>query len=65
MVKGIIRATELLDTEVVVVDEALKGFCAILHRAHFDATAHAVKGHRDHGVAGLPTDGEVFGIVND
>ena len=50
---------------VGVVDEALEGFYAILHRAHFNAATHAVKSHRDHGVAGLPTDGAVFGIVND
>ena len=54
-----------LDAEVVVVDEALKRFYAILHCAHFDSAAHAVKGHRDDGVAGLPADGAVFGIVGD
>ena len=48
--EGVVGATELLDAEVVVVDEALEGF--------------AVKGHGDHGVAGLPTDGAVFGIVD-
>ena len=63
--KGVICATELLDAEVVVVDKALEGFFAILHRAHFDSAAHAIKGHGDHGVTGLPTDGAVFGIVND
>ena len=62
--EGVVGATELLDAEVVVVDEALEGFRAILHRAHFDTAAHAVKGHGDHGVAGLPTDGAVFGIVD-
>ena len=65
MEEGVVCATELLDAEVVVVDEALKRFLAILHGAHFDAAAHAVKGHGDHGVAGLPTDGAVFGIVGD
>ena len=65
MEEGVIGATELLDAEVVVVDEALEGFCAVLHRAHFDTSAHTVEGHRDHGVTGLPTDGTVFGIVND
>ena len=55
----------MLDAEVVVVDEALEGFCVILHCPHFDAAAHTVKGHRDHGVAGLPTDGAVFGVVGD
>ena len=55
-----------LDTEKVVVDEAevrddLTGTClSIVH-----AAAHAVKGHRDDGVAGLPADGAVFGIVGD
>ena len=64
MEEGVVGTTKLLDAEVVVVDEALEGFCAILHRAHFDAAAHAVEGHGDHGVAGLPTDGAVFGIVD-
>ena len=63
--EGVIGTTELLDAEVVVVDEALKRFLAILHRAHFDTAAHAVKGHGDHGVAGLPTNGAIFGIVQN
>ena len=62
--EGVSGATELLDAEVVVVDEALEGFLAILHRAHFDTAAHTVEGHRDHGVAGLPANGAVFGIVD-
>ena len=62
--KGVVDATELLDAEVVVVDETLEGLFPILHRAHFNAATHAVKGHRDHGVAGLPADGAVFGIVD-
>ncbi len=65
VIEGVVGATELLDAEVVVVDEALEGFCTILYRAHFDTAAHTVKGHGDHGVAGLPTDGAVFGIVGD
>ena len=56
--EGVIGATELLDAEVVVVDETLEGFRAILHRAHFDTAAHAVEGHRDHGVTGFPADGK-------
>ena len=64
MEEGVVGATELLDAEIVVVDETLEGFCAILHCPHFDAAAHAVEGHRDHGVAGLPADGAVFGIVD-
>ena len=64
MEEGVVGTTKLLDAEVVVVDEALEGFCAILHRAHFHATTHAVEGHRDDGAAGLPADGAVFGIVD-
>ena len=63
--EGVVGATELLDAEVVVVDEALKRFLAILHRAHFDTSAHTVKSHGDHGVAGLPPDGAVLGIVGN
>ena len=63
--EGVVGATKLLDAEVVVVDKALEGFFAILHRAHFDSAAHAVKGHGDHGVAGLPADGAIFGIVQN
>ena len=63
--EGVIGAMELLDAEVVVVDEALEGFFAILHRTHFDTAAHAVEGHSDDGVAGLPPDGAVLGVVGD
>ena len=65
MEEGVVGATELLDAEVVVVGETLKGFFAILHCAHFDTAAHAVKGHRDHGVAGLPADGAILCIVQN
>ena len=65
MEEGVIGATELLDAEVVVVDEALEGFRAILHRAHFDAAPHAIKGHGDDRVALRPADGAVFGVVDD
>ena len=65
VVEGVGRSPELLDAEVVVVDKALEGFFAILHCSHFDTSAHAVEGHRDHGVALRPTDGSVFGIVDD
>ena len=65
MEEGIFGASELLDAEVVVVDKALEGFFAILHRMHFNAAAHAVEGHGDDGVAGLPTDGAVFDVVDD
>ncbi len=60
----VVGGVQPLDAEVVVVDEALKGFLAILHRAHFDTAPHAVEGHRDHGATGLPADGAVFGIVD-
>ena len=63
--EGVVGATELLDAEIVVVDETLEGFCAILHCPHFDAAAHAVEGHRDHGVAGLPTNGAILCIVQN
>ena len=53
--EGVVGTTKLLDTKIVVVDKALEGFFAILHRAHFDTSAHAVKGHSN----------QVFGIVGD
>ena len=65
MEEDIFGAPELLDTEVVVVGEALEKVGIGRLSAHFDTAAHAVKGHRDHGVAGLPTDGAVFGIVGN
>ena len=65
LIEGVVCPVELLDAEVVVIDEALERFYAILHRAHFDTAAHAIKGHGDHGVTGLPADGAVFGIVGD
>ena len=65
MVKGVFGATELLDAKIVVVDETLDGVGGGRLSAHFDAAAHAVESHGDHGVTGLPTDGTVFGIVND
>lgn len=65
MKEGVVGATKLLDTEVVVVDEALKRFLSTLHRAHFDTAAHTVKGHGNHGVARFPEDGTAFGVVGD
>ena len=47
------------------VDEALEEVGVGGLGAHLDSAAHAVKGHRDDGVAGLPADGAVFGIVGD
>ena len=55
MEEGVIGATELLDAEVVVVDEALEKVGISRQGAHFNAAAHAVKDHRDHGVALRPT----------
>ena len=63
--EGVISATELLDTEIVVINEALEEVGVGGVGAHFDTAAHAVEGHGDHGVSGLPADGAVFGIVND
>ena len=65
MEEGVVGTTKLLDAKVVVVDEALERFYAILHRAHFDTAAHAVEGHGDHGVAGFPANGAVFGVVQN
>ena len=59
------RGAELLDAEIVVVDEALEEVGVGGLGAHFDTAAHAVEGHRDHDVAGLPTDGAVLGVVGD
>ena len=63
MEEGVVGAAELLDAEVVIVDEALEGFCSVLHRAHFDAATHVVEGHGDDRAAGLPADRTVFRIV--
>ena len=63
--EGVVGATELLDAEVVVVDEALEEVGVGGLGAHLDSAAHAVEGHRDHGVAGLPANGAVLGIVGD
>ena len=61
-----LRGIQPLDAEVAVVDEAfLLGHHVALAFPHPHAAAHAVKGHRDHGVAGLPTDGAVFGVVGN
>ena len=61
--EGVGGGAELLDAEVVVVNEALEGFCTILHCPHFNAATHTVEGHRDHGIAGLPADRTVFGVI--
>ena len=63
--EGVIGATELLDAEVVVVDEALEKVGISRLGAHFNAAAHAVEGHGDHGVAGLPTDRTVLCVVDN
>ncbi len=63
MEECIIYALELLDAEVVVVDKTLGGVFAILHCSHFDAAPHAVEGHGNHGIARLPADGAVFGVI--
>ena len=55
----------MLDAEVVVVDEALEKVGISRLGAHFNAAAHAVEGHGDHGVAGLPANGAILCIVDD
>ena len=63
LVGGVVGAAELLDAEEVFVDEALEEVGGGRDGAHFHAAAHAVEGHRDDGVAGLPADGAVLGVV--
>ena len=63
--EGVVGATKLLNAEVAVVDEALEKVGISRLGAHFDTAAHAVKGHGDHGVARLPANGAVFGVVDD
>ena len=63
--EGVVGAPELLDAEVIVVGEALEKVGIGRLSAHFDTAAHAVKGHGDHGVARLPANGAVFGVVDD
>ena len=65
MVKGVFGATELLDAKIVVVDEALEEVGVGGLGAHLDSATHAVKGHRDHGVALRPTDGTVLCVVDN
>ena len=61
--EDIFGAPELLDTEVVVVGEALEKVGIGRLSAHFDAATHAVESHRDHGVALRPADGAILGVV--
>ena len=57
---------ELLDAEVAIVEEDGVGDLAVaFHLLVEGAPPHAVEGHRDHGVAGLPADGAVLSIVDD
>ena len=63
--EGVIGATELLDAEVVVVDEALEKVGISRLGAHFNAAAHAVESHGDYGVSLRPTDGAILGVVDD
>ncbi len=63
MEEGVGGGAELLDTEVVVVDETLEEAGGGGLGAHFDTAAHAVEGHRDDSIAGLPTNGAIFGVI--
>ena len=55
-----------LDAEVVVVNEAeVRGNLPGARLLILHAAAHAVEGHCDDRVAGLPADGPVFGVVDD
>ena len=63
LIEGVVGAAELLNTEEVFVEKTLLKVGRRRNRAHGDAAAKAVEGHRDHGVAGLPADGAVLGVV--
>ena len=63
MIGGVVGVAELLNAEEIFVDEALEEVGGGRDGAHFHAATHAVEGHRDDGVAGLPTDGAVLGVV--
>ena len=63
LIGGVVEAAELLDAEKVFVDKALEEVGGGRDGAHFHAATHAVECHRDDGVAGLPADGAVLGVV--
>ena len=65
LIEGVVGAAELLNTEEVFVEKTLLKVGRRRNRAHGDAAAKAVEGHRDHGVAGFPADGAILGIVDD
>ena len=53
-----------LDAEVVVVNEAeVRGNLPGARLLILHAAAKSVEGHRDHGVAGLPANGAVLGVI--
>ena len=55
-----------MDAEEVVVNKAeVHGNLTGAHFAMVHAAAHAVEGHGDYCVVGLPVDGAVFGVVDD
>ena len=55
-----------LDAKEVVVDKAeVRGDLAGAGLLIVHAAPHAVEGHGDYGVAGLPAHGTVFGVVDD
>ena len=55
-----------LDAEEVVVDKAeVRGDLTGTRLLVVHAAAHAIKCHRDNRITPCPTNGAVFGIVND
>ena len=55
-----------LDAEEVVVDKAeVRGDLTGTRLLILHAAAKSIEGHSDDGVAGLPADGAVFGVVDD
>ena len=65
LIRDVVDTAELLNAKEVFVEETLLKVGSRRNRAHFDTAAHAVKGHGDHGVARLPANGAVFGVVDD
>ena len=55
-----------MDAEEVVVNKAeVRGDLTVSCLLIVHAATKAIEGHGDDGVAGLPTDGAIFGIIDD
>ena len=61
-----VGGVQSLDAEEVVVDKAeVRGNLPGTRLLILHAVAKSIEGHSDDGVAGLPADGAVFGVVDD